>query len=255
MAVSGNLQNTGGVKLGTTHQHQGSGDGMVSIYGWVKSDVVENATSITITIDAAMWYGGYNNYVPWEVGVYKVPKGATSINDFDNTGLYVQGRKDQTLTMYDGNRNWVWWQFGEQSFTIEKTSEEFGLIPYMKVGSINYWSDRGDLGSGDYHIYSNYYGILCMYSVENNAYHKKMTYHSVELDAFHLLGGITDTTTASYSNCPIIVRPAGGLFVANSSGVYKRASKIYVYNSAGVPKLATSITVYDASGVGHTMSC
>lgn len=42
------------------------------------------------------------------------------------------------------------------------------------------------------------------------------------------------------------------VWVANSSGQYKRATNIYVYDSSGKPRKATSITVYDSSGKPKT---
>lgn len=253
MAVNGNLQ-VATVQLGQSHQHEPVS--LADVWGHITSDVIaEDANSVTINMNAAFWYGGYDNYVPWEIGLYKVPEGTTSRENFSVLNS-AQGRWDITAPMYESDGiTWKWGWMTETSFTVQKTSERFGIIPYMKIGCISRWGSMGDLGSGDYWIYGNKNGILCLNSVTNSAHQSSMTYHGVGLDAFLLIGGGTDNTSFTYANSPKIVEPTSPIFVANPSGIYKKATNIYVYNASGAPKRASSVTVYDSNGSPHTIYC
>lgn len=248
MAVSGNLQNADAVKLGTTHQHDTLNT--VEIWGYLKSDAVETATSTTVTMNAAFWYDGYHNYIPWEVGVFKILEDGTVYD-----GGYSQGDCSITSAMWQ-NSAWKLQWTGEKTFTINKSKNRFGILPYFKIGCIDRYSNIGDSGSGDYDLYNKTYGLLCRNSVVQTGYGSYgMTYGGHTIHAFTLLGGSSNTYTLSYANCPKISNPLNPLFVANSSGTYVRASNVYVYDSSGAPRRAKSITVYGSDGKPNTIQC
>ena len=260
MAISGTLVDTKGTELGVTHQHDT--ETLVDIWGWLKADITaESATSVTVGVRGSMFYNGYDNYIPWEIGVFKVTEGATTINGFSNGG-YDQGALTRSTPMWTGGTvgsgGWAWYNFGgDHSFTINKTSNtRFGIMPYMKIGALYKYGQYGDSGSGSYWQWGNSYGILCADSYKQSGYMSGMTYGGKVIDgAFTLLGGSSNTYTWTYANCPKKVDPLNPVFVRDSNGAPHRATALYVYDGSGVRRKAVSITIYDANGKPHTMKC
>ena len=218
-------------------------------YGRVTASIVEEtATSVTIAVGGALMYGGYDNYVPWDIGVRQVFEDGTRNTEY-NSGVWTRTTSAQM-------NNWIW--MTEAQFTFQKTSSKFGLLPFIKIGCIEYGDDN--YVAGNDWMFGSDYGILVGYRFADTCLKGTMTHTSSingrvrELPAFIVFAGNNNTDTG-YDNAQIIIEAAGGVYVYNSSGVPKRATAIYVYNSSGAPKLATTVTVYDSSGNPHTVSC
>lgn len=244
---------TGTVGLDRTWQRQGT-TGIVEAYAKVTASVVEEtSSSITVTVGGAIMYGGYLNYIPYQVGIRQVFADGTSKTVYEDK--YMQ------TTSYSQASNWNW--FSSSTFTFNKTSQSFGLLPFVKIGCIEYSEidDGNDFVEGNDWMFGGNYGILVGYRFASTVLKGDMTHtspingFSKTIPAFIIFAG-NNTTSTGYSNAKLIVDAAGcPVYVYNSSGVHKQATAIYVYNASGVPKRATSITVYDSNGTPHTMSC
>ena len=236
--------------VGLDRTYQRNTNTYVWAYGRVTASVVEEtSTSITISVGGAIMYGGYDNYVPYDVGVRQVFEDGTS-------STKSEGKVIERTTQAQMN-SWIW--LSSSTFTFEKTSQKFGLLPFIKIGCIEY-NDANFVAGNDW-MFGGDYGILVGYQWTSSVLKGTMTHTSAingrvrELPAYIIFAG-NDTVSTGYSNAKLIVDAAGmPVYVYNSSGVPKQATAIYVYNSSGVPKRASSVTVYDASGVPHTLTC
>ena len=240
---------TDAVGLDRTYQRNTST--FVWAYGRVTASVVEEtSTSITVAVGGAIMYGGYDNYVPYDVGVRQVFEDGTS-----NTKS--EGKIIEHTTQAQMN-NWIW--LSSSTFTFEKTSQRFGLLPFIKIGCIEY-NDANFVAGNDW-MFGGDYGVLVGYQWASTVLKGTITHVSPingrtrELPAYIIFAG-NNTTDTGYSNAKLIVDAASlsPVYVYHTDGTPKQAVAIYVYDPTGVPKSVSSITVYDASGNPHIMSC
>ena len=243
---------TGSVGLDRTYQRRTGA--FPWAYGKVTASIAEETnTYIKITVNGALMYGGYENYIPWDVGVRQVFEDGTS-----NT-QYISGAWTNTTQAQAGNYMWM----QESTYTFQKESRKFGLLPFVKIGCIEYDVENlnSDYNKGNDWMFGGNSGILIGYNFSENVLKGTMTHTSSlngftkTIPAFIIFAG-NNTTSPDYSNAKLIVDKMGlPMYVYNSAGVPKQVTSIYVYNSAGVPKKATGITVYNSSGVARTISC
>lgn len=240
--------NTGWIELGRTWQRSTSS--VVWLYGKVTASVIEEtATSITVTTGGSFMYGGYENYVPYHVGIRQVFEDGTSNTVYED--------KIIEETSYGQMNSEIW--FSASTFTFEKTSQKFALLPFIKLGCIEY-NDANYVAGNDW-MFGSDKGVLVGYQWTTTSCLKGDMNHTSPLNgrnrtlpAFVAFGGQNSIGTG-YDNGLIIVDTKGlPIKVYNSAGAAKPALNIWVYNASGVPKRATKVTVYDASGNAHTIS-
>lgn len=214
-------------------------------------DVVETATTYQFGVHGYFRYTGYDNFVPLKVGYVALDENNnTYIEDY----LWAANLPGQSLYNTPIELS--------QTFTLTKPSYKVGIVPYVAVGCVNRWGDDGIAGNFWKYGYSQGIMIMSSDATGSNSYYTSKLWtlthnNNTQTLQCYTLAGNTNALTEiySYENASAIVQPAGGLFIANSSGTYTRASKVYVYNSSGVPKLATTVTIYDSSGNPHTVLC
>lgn len=248
-AVTVSTLDTGWVELGRTWQRTTST--AVWAYASVTASVIEEtATSITLVTGGSIMYGGYENYIPYHVGVRQVFEDGTS-----NT-VYEDKIIEETTQAQTNQQIWL----SSSQFTFEKTSQKFALLPFVKIGCIEY-GDANYTAGNDW-MFGSDKGILVGYRWTTTSCLKGDMNHTSPLNgrnrtlpAYIVFGG-QNTIDTGYSNALIIVDSIGGpVTVYDSSNTPHKSNNIYVYDASGARRRASKITVYGADGTPHTMIC
>lgn len=237
------------IELGRTWQRQTST--VAWLYGKVTANIIEEtSTSITVRTGGAFMYGGYENYVPYHVGIRQVFEDGT-------TNTVYEDKIIQETTQAQLNQE-IW--FSSSTFTFEKTTQKFALLPFIKIGCIEY-NDANYIAGNDWMFGSNK-GILvglewtaasCLKGDMNHT--SPLNGRNRTLPAYIIFGGKNSVGTG-YDNALIIVDSIGGpVTVYDSSNTPHKSKNIYVYDTSGTPRRASKITVYGADGIPHTMIC
>lgn len=237
------------IELGRTWQRQTST--VAWLYGKVTANIIEEtSTSITVRTGGAFMYGGYENYVPYHVGIRQVFEDGT-------TNTVYEDKIIQETTQAQLNQE-IW--FSSSTFTFEKTTQKFALLPFIKIGCIEY-NDANYIAGNDWMFGSNK-GILvglewtaasCLKGDMNHT--SPLNGRNRTLPAYIIFGGKNSVGTG-YDNALIIVDSIGGpVTVYDSSNAPHKSKNIYVYDTSGTPRRASKITVYGADGTPHTMIC
>ena len=262
-------------EFGDAHQHVSKTN--TSCYIWfVVDSPVETANDITFTLGAAFYYGGSENYIPYEIGIKKMYEDGTSANIPQTAVGYW---KPMNTLGTDANGDWAWiWAIphsGSLTFTIPKEERPFKILPFFKIGYIEYVD-------GHYTPYESYHypftgnadkiGLLCIYAAgatmadgriaeDKGLFMRRasMTYEGVSLDASIFFAGVNDWKTVSYNNglyrVGSIYENPFPIFVANQNGEYQRASGLWVYDNERKPRQIVSITRYDENRHPQTIYC
>ena len=237
------------IELGRTWQRQTST--VAWLYGKVTANIIEEtSTSITVRTGGAFMYGGYENYVPYHVGIRQVFEDGT-------TNTVYEDKIIQETTQAQLNQE-IW--FSSSTFTFEKTTQKFALLPFIKIGCIEY-NDANYIAGNDWMFGSNK-GILvglewtaasCLKGDMNHT--SPLNGRNRTLPAYIIFGGKNSVGTG-YDNALIVVDSIGGpVTVYDSNNTPHKSKNIYVYDASGVPRRASKITVYGADGTPHTMIC